>query len=252
VRAVVFFSGEAGHLNTHRIRYALLGLFAVLWPFAAPSARSAVILQYDLTGKAGTEVSDPATAAAVGVTGVDLTRGSGLTPSPASNGFSASGWDDLGANDSFSFGFNVQPGRSVTVNELFIATRSSATGPGFINVLVAKDGGPETLLATLTQPNAQFLDEDLKFTAFSVTTSLRVLLRAANNTSANGGTIGSAGTFRVSDYSPDGGSTFQPITLNGSVASTAVPEPSSLLMGSLAAAGLACWLRRRWQVAGDA
>ena len=53
---------------------------------------------------------------------------------------------------------------------------------------------------------------------------------------ANGGTIGSAGTFRVSDYSPDGGATFKPITLNGSV--TSVPEPCSIILGGIGGVSL--------------
>ena len=220
-------------------------LVAATWLLVASSAWSASVVQYDLTGKAGTEPSDPATTVAAGLAGLDLTRGSGLTPSAASNGFSASGWDDLGPNDYFSFGFNVQAGYSATVNELLIATRSSATGPGFMNVRVSKDGGAFTLLATLTQPNAQFLDEDLTFAPITVTSSLVVELRAANSTAANGGTIGSAGTFRVSDYSPDGGATFQPITLNGTVSPNAVHEPSSLLTGCVAFAVVAGLVLRR-------
>jgi hypothetical protein len=125
-------------LKAQLIRH--IPLAAATWLLVASSAWSASVVQYDLTGKAGTETSDPATAAATGVAGLDLTRGSGLTPSAASNGFSASGWDDLSSNDFFSFGFNVQAGFSATVNELLIATRSSATGPGFMNVLVSKDG----------------------------------------------------------------------------------------------------------------
>src|SRR5262249_46505117 len=138
-----------------------------------------------------------------------------------------------------------QAGFSATVNELLIATRSSATGPGFMNVLVSKDGGAFTLLANLTQPNAQFLDEDLTFAPITVTSSLVVELRAANSTAAHGGAIGPAGRFRVSDYSPDGGATSQPITLNGTVSPNAVPEPSSLLTGCVAFAVVAGLVLRR-------
>src|SRR5258708_4550834 len=49
-----------------------------------------MLVQYDLTGKTGTEVSDPATAPAQGFTGVDLTRGPlGLTRSFKTTGHSA-------------------------------------------------------------------------------------------------------------------------------------------------------------------
>src|SRR5262245_12616710 len=91
----VYYTRKVHSLRTHRIRVTHLGLILALWLFAAPIATAASILEYDLTGKAGTEVSDPATAVAAGLVGNNLIRGSDLTPSAASNGFSASGWDNL-------------------------------------------------------------------------------------------------------------------------------------------------------------
>jgi hypothetical protein len=198
-------------------------------------AQAAALVQYELTGKLGTEVSDPATFAATGLTAFDLIRGAGLTPAAGSNSMNASGWDDLSPADFFSFGFTVQPGFSAVLNEIRLSARSSATAPGFMNVLISKDGGPETLLATLTLPNAAFLDTDLSFSNVTIDSSATIFLRPANSTAANGGTIGSAGTSRISDYSPDNGASFEPVALLGTVnAVTATPEPSTAAL-SLAA-----------------
>jgi hypothetical protein len=207
---------------------------------AAPA--SAALIEYDLTGKAGSEISDPATFVATGLTALDLSRGSGVIPIAGANSLNSSGWDDLSQNDFVTFGFNLINGYTAMVSQLTLALRSSGTGPGFMNLLYSADGGPETLLTTLTMPNAQFLDENLTFAPVSVTTSFRVFLRAANTTSASGGVIGSAGTFRVGDYSPNAGASFLPVTIDGSTSVTATPEPSTTILGALGITML-CLLR---------
>ena len=232
------------NMKLSKLQYLSVAIALASGCFAAAAAASPLV-QYELTGKLGTETSDAATTVAAGLTGMNLNAGAGLTPSAGLNAMSASGWNNLSPNDFFSLGFTVQPGFTATVDELSAAVRSSATGPGFMNLLYSLNGGPETLLATLTMPNALFLDEDLHFSTLTVTSSIRFLFRAANTTAANGGTIGSAGTLRISDYSPDGGSTFEPVTLNGSVTAvaTAVPEPATGLLGVLGIALAGCLLR---------
>jgi predicted outer membrane repeat protein len=65
---------------------------------------------------------------------------------------------------------------------------------------------------------------------------LQIILRSANNTAANGGAIAGAGTLRIGDFSPDGGRTFQPITIEGQLRS--IPESSSILLLTLGSMGL--------------
>lgn len=216
---------------------------AVLIACGALGARADFLVQYEMAGQPGSQATTAATFAAVGASGVNLARGPGLTPSDGNNSMNSSGWVGPAADDFYSLGFDVIAGSRFLVTDLTFATRSSATGPGFVNVLYAVDGGPETLITTLTQGNATFLNSQLTLTAaVTVQSSFRVLFRAANNTAANGGTIAAAGTLRIGDYSPDGGGTFQPITVGGRA--IAVPEPAGLILLGMGVIGLA-WIRHR-------
>src|SRR5262245_38522792 len=204
----------------------------LLWSTLAPAG---VIIQYELAGAPGTQASSPSTFTAPGITGLDLTRGAGLTPNAGNNSLNSAGWNDLSANDFVQLGFNVI-GAPWHVDQFFLATRSSATGPGFVNVRLSVDGNPFVTLTTLTMPNALFLDSILDVD-LEVHTSLVVRFTAANNTAPNGGTIGSAGTWRISDYFD--GTDFSPVRLTGEAA----PEPSSLALGGL---GLSILLGAVW------
>lgn len=246
-------SGHYGpHADTKRVwrhgRFAPAAVAAALLVITtggATAAQAISLVEYAMANEVGNQTTTAPTFSSAGVTGVAMTRGSGLNPQLGAGSMNSSGWDDLNVNDFYSFGFNVSPGSSVFVDSLQLSTRSSATAPGFVNVLYTVDGGPETLLATLTQPNAQFLDSALTFsTPVSVNSSFRIVLRAANSTASNGGTVGSVGTLRISDY--NNGTAFQPVTLLGRITSNAAaPEPGSLLLGATVLIPLAGMIRRR-------
>ena len=196
------------------LRVRLGGILAlVLLVAATTTARADVIAQYDLTGDKGTEVSDNTTYTAPGVSGQALVRGSGLTATAPAGGVGASGW----------------------------------------STSYAGNGGPQILLETLSQPattvNSGYLDSNFTFAPIVATSSLVLTLSAANNTAVNGSPIASTGTFRVSDYLAAGSTTYQPITLFGTVTTTpsAVPEPTTLVLAGLATglAGLVTHRRRR-------
>jgi hypothetical protein len=223
------------------IRAALLA--AVVWQ-GASVASADFLVQYEMAGQPGDQATTAPTFAAPGTTGVNLTRGPGLTPSAGANSMNSSGWVGPAADDFYSFGFDLGPGTSAIITTLLLATRSSATGPGFVNVLYSADGGPETLIATITQSGTNFSDSMLGLTSpVTVHSDLRIILRSANNTAANGGTVGSAGTLRIGDFSPDNGATFQPISVEGRL--VAVPEPSSLALCGPVAVALALAARAR-------
>jgi len=225
-------------------RFLLQGLAVAALLLCSTTASAGLIVQYELAGAPGDQASSPATFTAAGITALPITRGTGLTPNIGNNSLNSAGWNDLSANDFVQLGFNVT-GAPWHVDQLFLATRSSATGPGFVNVNLSIDGGAFFTLITLTQGNATFLDAILDVNQ-TVHTSLVVRFVAANSTAANGGVIGSAGTWRIGDYSPDGGTTFVPVQLTGAVSPSAVPEPSSLAICGAGLAGLACaWVRRR-------
>ncbi|HVL11118.1 MAG TPA: PEP-CTERM sorting domain-containing protein [Gemmata sp.] len=233
-----------------RLSLRLALALAATWA-AAPAADAAFIVQYEMFGEPGDQTSTAPTTSAAGATGVNLTRGPGLSPNIGNNSMNSAGWGGPSADDFYSFGFDLNAGFDATVESIRFATRSSGTGPGFVNVFYSADGGPETLLATITQSGTAFSNNifDLA-TPVEVSESFRVILRSANNTSANGGTVGSAGTLRIGDYSPDAGQTFDPIRIDGDVSAelTAVPEPSGLVLAGIGVAGLIGARRRRLAV----
>ena len=95
----------------------------------ATVANADVITAYTLFGASGDQASQAASAAATNVSGLNMTRGAGLTATAAGNSFSASGWSTDTSSDYFSFGFTVDAGYSVNLENLIIGTRSSNTGP---------------------------------------------------------------------------------------------------------------------------
>jgi hypothetical protein len=131
-------------------RFLLPGLAAVMLLCPAPGF-AGLIVQYELANQPGNQASSPATFTAPGVTALDLTRGSGLTPNAGANSLNSAGWNDLSANDFVQLGFNVT-GAPWHVDQFLLATRSSATGPGFVNVQLSADGGAFTITSITSRP----------------------------------------------------------------------------------------------------
>jgi hypothetical protein len=232
------------------IRFAN-GLRATLLAFAAMGLAGSSpradfnLLQYEFQGQSGSETTLGSSFAAAGLTGLNFTASSVLTASAGVNSMNSSGWNLTGAN--YSFGFTIAAGNSVTADQIILASRSSGTGPGFLNVLASVDGGAFTTVASFTQTSTNFNDEFLAITPVTALHSLVFEIVAANQTSANGGTIGSTGTFRVGDYNPSGTPT--PFTIVGTISAPppGVPEPASIAMtamGGLCVAAFAA-LRRK-------
>lgn len=218
-----------------RASLALVGLF-----LSATLSIAGPLVQYDLTGAPGNQATQPATFTASGLTALAISRGAGLNAVAANNSFNSSGWNSLGATDYVELGFTVT-GEPVFVDDFILATRSSNTGPGTIDVQVSIDGGAFTSLTTITQaPGESFknLVLDVNLVANS---SFVVRFFSANGIAANGGAIGAQGTWRLTNNLSGG--VFTPVTLTG----TAIPEPSTLLLGGVGLATLAgaAWRRRR-------
>lgn len=195
---------------------------------SSSSAWADIILeQYEFQGALGTQTTQPTSFTAAGLSGLSFTRSANLTASAAANSFASTGWNNAGA--AYSFGFMVGAGQVVTVDQIVLSTRSSGTGPGFLNVQASVDGGSLVTVGSITDGNAIYNDEFLSITPITATKSITFFIVAANTTSAAGGTTAGTGTFRVGDYNPAGTPT--PFTLNGTITSAAtVPEPSALVL----------------------
>ncbi|MDG3007602.1 PEP-CTERM sorting domain-containing protein [Paludisphaera mucosa] len=205
------------------------------------------IVEYSLTGVPGDTVAVNPTLEADHVAGMQLVRGGGLLPNTAGNSFNSRGWNTLATDDYVELGFTVDAGYVATVDQFIVATRSSSTGPGSVDVNVSVDGGAFQTLATFLQVTDTFKNSivDLGLTVHS-SLVLRLMVDMDNPVAARGGAIGATGTFRVSDYLAGG--VFSPTRLTGSVslAPSAVPEPSSvLLLGGGAFGVVALRVRRR-------
>jgi len=206
------------------------------------------LVQYEFLGQPGTETFVAPSYAASGLSALNFTE-SGVTSNLGSNSINSAGWNNPAAY--YQFGFTIQPGQSVTVDQIILTSRSSNTGPGFISLLASVDGGAFTSVASITQTGTAYNDEFLSITPVTALNNLTFQFVATNQTSAGGATIGSSGTFRIGDYNPAGSAT--PFTINGTINQSAnVPEPASISLVLLGGLGVGAFaLRRRKNLQGS-
>jgi hypothetical protein len=221
------------------ITSAQLLALAVTWSVSAVQA--ATLSSWDTTGATGSE----ATWAGVGspnVTPAPLSRGAGITPSSASNNFGATGFTQE-ATDYFELGLTIAPGYQAALDDLYIATRSSGTGPGSVGLYASLNNFATagTLVTTFAQSGTTYLNSIVDLSSLGpVAGTLTFRLYQIGTSSANGGTSAAAGTFRIGDYF-DG--SYSPLQVTGTVA--AVPEPSAMLLLSVGGLSLLALSRRR-------
>jgi hypothetical protein len=188
---------------------------------------------------------------AAGVTGIDVTRGAGLTSVSASFAINSSGWEDLAANDYFQFGFSTTV--PYLVEQFTVGLRSSNTGPGFVNLLYSKDRGASTKLGSVSPielMGTTFNDLVASLTEIGVVNSslvFRIVVDPAHPTNALFNvdptvdpTIGRNGTFRFASYSPSDG-----VFVNPEITGSLVPEPASPVMGGIGFALVICAVARQ-------
>jgi hypothetical protein len=176
--------------------------------------------------------------AAPGATGINVTRGAGLTPVSASFAINSSTWDASTADEFYRFGFTTTT--AYRVDTLTVGLRSSGTGPGFVDLLYSKDGGAFTPLSSVNPVKLVGTDFTNLAAPLSevgtVRSSLIFLLEVDPNHRTNAqfnqdATLSSAispsGTFRFGSYAPPGTTN---VFVNPTIIGAAVPEPASWML----------------------
>ncbi|MDX2114320.1 MAG: hypothetical protein SFZ24_01695 [Planctomycetota bacterium] len=211
--------------------------FGIVAVAALASAANAQIASWVLLGQPGTQASVTGVGSP-NVTANALTRGAGLTGNAGANSLNTAGWNDLGANDFISLGFTAAAGFQVDLGSLYIGTRSSGTGPANLGLFYSGDGF-STNLFTFSQPDSTFVNSVIDLSSLpNLSGNTEFRIRALNNVSANGGSISSAGTFRITAYFV-GGQFDRDVQFTGTV----IPTPGALALAGIG--GLFVARRRR-------
>ncbi|UZK67796.1 PEPxxWA-CTERM sorting domain-containing protein [Sphingomonas sp. M1-B02] len=225
-----------------RIKSGLTGATALGLLAIANPAYAASLLQYNFSDNSGITATEAPSFVAANLTGVNFTRGSGLTPVSASDGFNSSGWSAFAsnANDYLNFGFNVTTGYSAVVNQLAFTSSRSNTGPSNMAVFAAVDGGAFTQVSTFTQSTSD-TSRILDFAPLTGASSIFFRIVATSAASAPGG------TFRVENYTPS--TNASPFSLNGNVSAIpvavpSVPEPATWAMMLMGFGAIGAGMRR--------
>lgn len=186
---------------------------------------NAALVTYDITTSATAVTTIAGTTGVPGLTPSNLSRGTGLTSSGATNSFSSTGWNDLAAEDYTSFGFTLDSGVTVTLTTIDFTYTSSNTGPANMALRSSIDGFAANL-ATFTAANA-VNNYSLDVSSLGeISSSIEFRFVAVDASSVSGGAVAAAGTSRVRNS----------LAING------IPEPASALLGAI---GLFPLLRRR-------
>ena len=201
----------------------------------AGTAQADVVASWDMYGQPGNQEY----TTGIGSTNIiaqNMVRGAGLNPASANNSMSSTGWAGTDSDDYFEFGFTVADGYSVTLDELWIGTRSSGTGPGTIGVYTSLDGYT-TSIYTIVQDNTNYSNSIIDLSGLgAISGDFFIRLYEIGDTQADGdGATGSSGTFRIADHLASG--TYTDVQFVGTV----VPIPGALWLtgsGLLALVGL--------------
>lgn len=207
--------------------------FAVLVA-ACTSAEAAVLVNYNFSGAAGNQVSQPVNTKDGNVTASAITRGTGLTPAAAGDCISSSGWTTnataIDANDYYEFSITPAAGRALNLDSLRYGERRSSTGPNGIDVRSSLDGYVSSLTPLYTpstSASSRTINLGTAFDAVAGPVTFRIYGYGAGS---------AAGSYRLENATVGGlnidGSTF---VLNTSP--VAVSLPAAVTFGSVVSGG---------------
>jgi uncharacterized protein (TIGR03382 family) len=210
---------------------------SVVAALAASASASVTLSQWDLLGAPGNQASTSGIGS-VNVTAANLARGAGLVGNAGANSINAAGWTG-DATDYFSFGFTIASGFSANLDSLYLGSRSSGTGPGTVGIFSSLDNYASAIATINQAQGGNFVNSVINLSSLgTVSGTVEFRVYAIGNGSANGGTTGSAGTFRLTAYFANGG-----FDRNLQITGDVIPTPGSLAL--LGLAGLVAGRRRR-------
>lgn len=158
------------------------------------------LINWDFTNQPGNQVSTAGTSLAQGVIARDFARGSGINPAAAGNSISSNGWN-AGDNRYFTFGFDIAPDKLIDLTSLQIGSTSSNTGPRDMALTYSGDGF-NARLAEWTHTGA-FVNQEIDLTGLqNLSGDVEFRIISTSDVSANGGTVTSGGTSRVTNFFP--------------------------------------------------
>ncbi|MBW3468570.1 chitobiase/beta-hexosaminidase C-terminal domain-containing protein [Arthrospiribacter ruber] len=195
-------------------------------------------VNWDFTGAPGDQVSTTGNALVQGVVARDFTRGAGINATGGNNSINSNGWN-AGDDRYFTFGFNVSADKLVDMTALQIGSTSSNTGPRDLALVYSGDGFTTRLAEW--QHTGSFVNQIIDLSTLqNLSGDVEFRIIATSDVSANGGTISSGGTSRVTNFFPGA----IPVTFTGIVKDAdgvIIPRievsPSELNFGAVSLAG---------------
>lgn len=164
------------------------------------------ILNYDFTGEPGNQEFTTPNMVADGMAGLNFGRGKDLNAVTTNNSISSTGWDS-GDERFFTFGFTVAPDKLVDLSQLQIGSRASSAGPKDMALRYSGDNFTSDI-ATWVNPSNAFLNQLIDLPNLqNLSGSVEFRIVNISETSAADGTIGSGGTFRITNFFESGSNT---------------------------------------------
>jgi hypothetical protein len=195
----------------------------------AGSAQAALVASWDNNNRTGDQIFTEGGGSAH-VTATSMTRSAGLAGNSEANSLSSRGFNS--AATYIEFGFNVDSGYQTKLNDLWIGTKSSATGAGSIGVFTSLDNYTKAIYTI--EGNTASVNSKIDLSSLgsvSGTFSIRLKPVAAADGKFYDATghegIAADSTFSVTNYFETPAST----TIDGNT--TATPLPAAVwLLGS--------------------